>query len=135
MSISKYSSNTSFVKSLFESDDVFVVNPIIGIFAHKFFYNQNSKTTLFDIVCISTNWFAVKSKWVKLYALVNYCQNKLFYINFEIQRKIWKKYKFTNKKPLGYIQYFLLFIGKIFLFIILPLCVIGLIVGAIRGTL
>ena len=57
----------------------------------------------------------------------------LSYLKYK--EKFKKKYKFTNKKPLGYIQYFLLFIGKIFLFFILPLCVIGLIVGAIRGTL
>ena len=51
------------------------------------------------------------------------------------KEKFIEKNKFTNKKPLGYFQYSLLFIGKIFLFIILPLCLIGLIVGAIRGIL
>ena len=51
------------------------------------------------------------------------------------KEKFIKKNKYTNKKPLGYFQYSLLFIGKIFLFIILPICIIGLIIAAIRGTL
>lgn len=50
-------------------------------------------------------------------------------------REKFEKNKFNNKKPLGYFQFSLLFIEKIFLFIILPLCLIGLIVSAISGTL
>lgn len=51
------------------------------------------------------------------------------------KQKVVEKNKFTNKKPLGYFQYSLLFVGEIFLFVILPVCLIGLIIGKIKGKL
>ena len=59
----------------------------------------------------------------------------IYSLYLKYKEKFEEKYKFTNKKPLGYIQYFLLFIGKIWLFVILPICLVALIIGAIRGTL